>query len=162
MSRMRIGHGFDLHRLLPAEDGVIALAGVRVPAPYRLVAHSDGDVAIHALCDALLGAVALGDIGSHFSDRDPRWAGADSRQFLHIVTAMVRAQGYQVVNVDVTILAEVPKVAPYASAMRDALAGCLGIAVNAVSIKATTLEGLGDIGRREAIAAQAVVLLEAL
>ena len=162
MSGVRIGHGFDLHRIAPGEPGVITLAGVAVPAPYRVVAHSDGDVAIHALCDALLGAAALGDIGTHFSDRDPRWAGADSRQFLTAVCAMVRDAGYGVGNVDITILAEVPQVAPHARAMRGVLAACLGIDAAAISVKATTLEGLGEIGRREAIAAHVVVLLEAL
>ena len=170
MTRLRIGQGFDLHRLQSADSGDrgaaeatagVVLAGIQIPGALRVVAHSDGDVAIHALCDALLGALALGDIGTHFSDRDPRWAGADSRRFLLAVTAMVREQGYRVINVDVTILAEQPKIAPYARAMREALAICIGIDVDAVSIKATTMEGLGAIGRGEAIAAQAVVLLEA-
>lgn len=167
MTRLRIGQGFDLHRLRAesttiADESVagIALAGIRIPSTSRVVAHSDGDVVIHALCDALLGALALGDIGTHFSDRDPRWAGADSRQFLVAVTAMVQAQGYRVVNVDITILAEQPKIAPHAWAMREALATCIGIDVGAVSIKATTMEKLGAIGHGEAIAAQAVVLLD--
>ena len=162
MSRLRIGQGFDLHRVVPAQEGAIALAGIQVPTTFRVVAHSDGDVAIHALCDALLGALALGDIGTLFSDRDPRWAGAASSTFLTAIAGMVRDAGYLVLNVDVTILAEVPKVAPHALAMRATLAGLLGIAESAVSIKATTLEGLGAIGQREAIAAHAVVLLEAV
>ena len=162
MSGLRIGQGFDLHRLVPAENSTIALAGVQVPAPYKVVAHSDGDVAIHALCDALLGALALGDIGMHFSDRDPQWAGADSRAFLTHVAELVHAQGYRVCNVDITILAEVPKVAPHALQMRAALASCLGADASLVSVKATTMEGLGDIGQRTALAAQAIVLLEAL
>ena len=158
---LRIGQGFDLHRLVAADEGVIALAGIQMPAPFRVVAHSDGDVVIHALCDALLGALALGDIGTHFSDRDPRWAGAASGAFLEAVIGMVNARGYRVVNVDVTILAEVPKVAPHAQAMRAALAVLLGIAEDAVSIKAKTLEGLGAIGQHQAIAAQAIALLAA-
>lgn len=162
MSGVRIGQGFDLHRLLPAENGVIALAGVQVPAPFEVVAHSDGDVAIHALCDALLGALALGDIGLHFSDRDPQWQGADSRHFLKHIAQMVVAQGYRVGNVDITILAEVPKVSPHVAKMRVALAECLGVLTSQVSVKATTMEGLGDIGQRAALAAQAIVLLERL
>ena len=156
---MRIGHGFDLHRLEPQDDGRVALGGVHIPCAYRVIAHSDGDVVIHALCDALLGAIAAGDIGQHFPDTDPRWRGADSRVLLADVVAKVHAAGYRVGNVDATVLAEVPRVAPHVLAMRAALAACLQIPADAVSVKATTLEGLGDIGGRRALAAHAVVLL---
>lgn len=161
---MRIGHGYDLHRLeaLDAgadEQGNVALGGVRIPCRYRVIAHSDGDVVIHALCDALLGAIAAGDIGQHFPDNDPRWRGVDSRAFLRDVVGKVHAAGYRVGNVDATVQAEVPRVAPHVQAMRNALADCLQVDPSAVSVKATTLEGLGDIGARRALAAHAVVLL---
>jgi 2-C-methyl-D-erythritol 2,4-cyclodiphosphate synthase len=156
---MRIGHGFDLHRLEPLDDGGVALGGVRIACAYRVIAHSDGDVVIHALCDALLGAIAAGDIGQHFPDTDPRWRGADSRVLLADVVAKVHAAGYRVGNADATVLAEVPRVAPHVPAMRAALASCLQVPADAVSVKATTLEGLGDIGGRRALAAHAVVLL---
>ncbi len=161
---MRIGHGFDLHRLearAPATgtSGTIALGGVQVPCAYRVIAHSDGDVVIHALCDALLGAIAAGDIGQHFPDTDPRWRGADSRALLVEVVAKVHSAGFRVGNVDATVLAEVPRVSPHVVAMRGALAACLQVPPDAVSVKATTLEGLGDIGERRALAAHAIVLL---
>ena len=156
---MRIGHGFDLHRLQPAENAMLALAGVRVPCAWQVVAHSDGDVVIHALCDALLGAIAAGDIGQHFPDSDPQWRGADSRVLLRSVVAKVHVAGFRVGNVDATILAEVPRVAPHVQAMRTALAQCLGVGTDCVSVKATTMEQLGDIGERRALAAHVVVLL---
>lgn len=153
----RIGHGFDVHRLEPG-DGVV-LGGVRIPCGYRLVAHSDGDVLIHALCDALLGAAALPDIGHLFPDTDGQYRGADSRGLLREVVRRVAAAGFRVGNVDLTLVAQVPRVAPHVAAMRGSLAADLGVGEDAVGIKATTSEGLGFTGRREGIAAQAVALL---
>jgi 2-C-methyl-D-erythritol 2,4-cyclodiphosphate synthase len=153
----RVGQGFDVHRLEPG-DGVV-LGGVRIACPYRVVAHSDGDVLIHALCDALLGAAALGDIGRHFPDTDAKYRGADSRALLREVAAKVAAAGWRPGNVDVTVIAEVPKLAPHVEEMRRRLAADLGVGVAQVSVKATTSEGLGFTGRKEGIAAQAVALL---
>lgn len=152
---MRIGSGFDVHAFGPGSH--VMLAGVRIPHSRGVVAHSDGDVVLHALCDALLGAGGLGDIGQHFSDKDARWKGADSTQFVRAVMEMLTARGLKVMNADVTVLAEEPKVAPHREAMLDSLAKLLG--TTAVNVKATTTEGLGFTGRREGIAAHAVVLL---
>lgn len=154
---MRIGFGFDIHRLVP--DRRLILCGVPFEHPLGLLGHSDADVATHAICDALLGAAALGDIGHLFPDTDPAWEGADSIRLLQIVTQRVREAGYQIENVDVTILAETPKIAPHVSAMRERLASAMEIPVGAVSVKATTMEKLGPIGAKEGIAAQAVTLL---
>ena len=137
----------------------VRLGGVDIPHTHGLIAHSDGDVAIHALCDALLGAAALGDIGTHFPDTDDVWAGADSRALLRDCVALVAARGFAPANADVTIIAQAPKIAPHAPAMRANLAADLGLALDAVSVKATTTERLGAVGRGEGIAATAVVLL---
>jgi 2-C-methyl-D-erythritol 2,4-cyclodiphosphate synthase len=153
----RVGIGFDVHRLEPG-DGVV-LGGVRIACPYRIVAHSDGDVLVHALCDALLGAAGLGDIGRLFPDSDPRYAGADSRGLLREVVARVKAAGWRPVNADLTLVAQAPKIAPHAPAMRARLAADLGIGVPELNVKATTSEGLGFVGRSEGIVAQAVSLL---
>ena len=154
---MRIGSGWDVHAFGPGD--FVLLGGVRIAHDRGLVAHSDGDVLLHALCDALLGAAGLGDIGEHFSDRDPRWRGADSRQFVSHALALVRARGLAVVNVDLTVLAQAPKIAPHRAAIAESIAGLLGIARAAVNVKATTTEGLGFLGRGEGIAAHAVALL---
>ncbi|MCC2657003.1 MAG: 2-C-methyl-D-erythritol 2,4-cyclodiphosphate synthase [Panacagrimonas sp.] len=155
----RIGHGFDAHRL-EAGDGV-TLGGVHIPCAYRLIAHSDGDVLIHALCDALLGACALGDIGKFFPDTDANYRGIDSRELLREVVRRVRdPAGYAVVNVDLTLIAQVPRVAPHVVTMRERLAQDLGVDIGAVNVKATTNEGMGHIGRKEGIAGHAVVLLQ--
>lgn len=154
---IRIGHGFDVHAF-GAGDHVM-LGGVRISHERGLLAHSDGDVVIHALCDALLGALALGDIGLHFPPDDPRWCGADSRLLLRDCTAMVSARGWRLGNADVTVVCERPKLAPHIAAMREALASELQVEAGAISIKATTSEGLGFTGRGEGIAAQAVCLL---
>lgn len=154
---IRIGHGFDVHAF-GAGDHVM-LGGVRVPHAQGVLAHSDGDVVIHALCDAMLGALALGDIGRHFPPSDPQWKGADSRAFLRHCVALLRERGWKLGNVDVTVVCERPKVGPHADAMRALLAGDLDVEVDAVSIKATTTETLGFTGRGEGIAAQAVCLL---
>jgi 2-C-methyl-D-erythritol 2,4-cyclodiphosphate synthase len=154
---LRIGHGFDVHAF-GAGDHVM-LGGVRVAHDRGVVAHSDGDVAIHALCDAMLGALALGDIGRHFPPSDPRWKGADSRAFLRHCDALIRERGWRVGNADITVVCERPKIGPHADAMRALLAQDLGIGVDEVSVKATTSEKLGFTGRGEGIAAQAVCLL---
>jgi 2-C-methyl-D-erythritol 2,4-cyclodiphosphate synthase len=154
---MKIGQGFDVHAFGPGDS--IVLGGVRVPHSAGVVAHSDGDVVLHAVCDALLGAAGLGDIGQHFSDKDPRWKGADSAQFVTAVLRMLAARKLRVGNVDVTVIAELPKVGPVRDAIRARLAALLGVAVADVNIKATTTERLGFLGRSEGIAAQAIALL---
>ena len=156
---MRIGHGYDVHRFGPG-DAVI-LGGVRIPHDRGLVAHSDGDVLIHAICDALLGAIGQGDIGRHFPDSDPANAGVDSRLLLRQVMQLVSAGGWVLANLDSTLVAEAPKMAPHIPAMRVHLAADLGAAEGRVNVKATTTEKLGFTGRGEGIAAHAVVLLEA-
>lgn len=153
---MRIGQGFDVHRLEPG-SGVV-LGGVQIACDYAVVAHSDGDVLVHALCDAVLGAAGLGDIGRHFPDSDPQFRDADSRDLLRRCVAMLGEA--RVANADLTLVAEVPKLAPYAAEMRQKLAADLGVDESRINIKATTSEGLGFVGRREGIAAMAVVLLE--
>lgn len=157
MTPFRIGQGFDVHAFGPGDHVVIG--GVRVPHTHGVVAHSDGDVVLHALCDAMLGALALGDIGIHFPPSDPRWKGADSRAFVRHCDALLRAGGWRVGNCDITVICERPKVGPHAGAMRATIAADLGIGLDAVSIKATTTEGLGFTGRGEGIAAQAACLL---
>ncbi|HEU4991212.1 MAG TPA: 2-C-methyl-D-erythritol 2,4-cyclodiphosphate synthase [Luteimonas sp.] len=153
----RIGHGFDVHAF--GEGDHVVLGGVRVPHSRGVIAHSDGDVAIHALCDALLGALALGDIGRHFPPSDPRWKGADSLVFLRHCNELLRERGWRVGNADVTVVCEAPKVGPHVEAMRAAMAGALAADIGAVSVKATTTERLGFTGRGEGIAAHAVCLL---
>ena len=155
---MRIGNGIDVHAFGPGDH--VMLGGVRIPHGAGLLAHSDGDVVLHALADALLGAIAAGDIGQHFPDTDPAWRGADSRELLRRVAHEVARQGYRVVNCDVTVLAQAPKLAPHREAMRQNIAMDLGIEMGCVSVKATTTERLGFVGRAEGIAAQAVVLVE--
>lgn len=155
---MRIGHGYDVHRLVP--DRRLVLGGVDIPWARGLLGHSDADVLAHAVMDALLGAAALGDIGQHFPDRDPAYAGADSLALLEQVTALLRAEGWRVGNVDATVLAQQPKLAPYIPRMRENLAGRMGVDPRQVSVKATTEEGLGFTGAGEGIAAHAVALLE--
>ena len=154
---IRIGQGFDVHAF--GDGDHVMLGGVRVPHERGVLAHSDGDVALHALCDAILGALALGDIGRHFPPSDERWKGADSRAFVRHCDALARERGWRVCNCDITVVCERPKVGPHAQAMREAIAGDLGIDVDAVSVKATTSEKLGFTGRGEGIAAQAVCLL---
>jgi 2-C-methyl-D-erythritol 2,4-cyclodiphosphate synthase len=156
---MRIGHGYDVHRFGEGEH--VVLGGVKIPYPYGLVAHSDGDVLLHALCDALLGACALGDIGRHFPDTDAQYAGADSRELLRRVYALVLEQGFTLANVDITVIAQAPKLSPHVEAMRELIASDLQSARAQVNVKATTTEGLGFVGREEGIAAHAVVLLQA-
>ncbi|AKX44170.1 2-C-methyl-D-erythritol 2,4-cyclodiphosphate synthase [Thiopseudomonas alkaliphila] len=154
---MRIGQGYDVHRFGAGDH--LTIGGVKIPFSHGFVAHSDGDVLLHALCDALLGACALGDIGRHYPDTDPQFKGADSRQLLKDVMSKVRAKGYQVVNLDLTILAQAPKMAPYIERMCQVIASDLALDVTQVNVKATTTESLGFVGRKEGIAAQAIVLL---
>ncbi|MBV8852591.1 MAG: 2-C-methyl-D-erythritol 2,4-cyclodiphosphate synthase [Sinobacteraceae bacterium] len=154
---MRVGSGIDVHSFGPGDS--VMLGGVRVAHTRGVLAHSDGDVILHALCDALLGGAGLGDIGQHFRDTDPRWKGADSRQFVSAVMEMLRARRLRVGNADITVLAEAPKVGPVRDQIRQQVAGLLEVPVEHVNIKATTTERLGFLGRAEGIAAQAVVLL---
>jgi 2-C-methyl-D-erythritol 2,4-cyclodiphosphate synthase len=155
---MRVGSGYDVHAFGPGD--YVTIGGVRIAHDQGVVAHSDGDVAIHALCDALLGALALGDIGQHFPPSDPQWQGADSRLFLRRVAALVGARGYQLGNADITVVCERPRIAPHAAAMRALLAADLGVPVERISVKATTSERLGFTGRGEGLAAHAIVLLQ--
>jgi len=154
---IRIGTGYDVHAF-GAGDHVM-LGGVRIPHGAGLIAHSDGDVLIHALCDALLGALALGDIGKHFSPTDPQWRNADSRMLLRTVQAMLHERGWIVGNVDAVVICERPRLAAHIDGMRQVLAEDLRVDVDAISVKATTTEKLGFTGREEGIAAQAVALL---
>ncbi len=156
----RVGTGFDIHRLVPGRR--LVLCGVDFDFPFGLFGHSDADAPTHALMDALLGAAALGDIGHLFPDTDPEWEGADSIHLLEAVVALLRRKGWRVANADLTILAEAPKIAPRVAEMRERLAVPLGVPVDAVSVKATTMEKLGPIGAREGIAAQAVALIESI
>lgn len=154
---MRVGHGFDAHRFGAARPLVIG--GVTVPHPQGLLAHSDGDVLVHALCDALLGAAGLGDIGRHFPDSSAEYAGVDSRVLLRRVVALLGEQGLEVGNADLTVVAQAPKLAPHVPAIRATLASDLGVDPSRVNVKATTTEGMGFTGRGEGMAAHAVVLL---
>lgn len=156
-AELRIGQGFDVHAFGPGDH--LVLGGVRIAYGRGFVAHSDGDVLLHALCDALLGAAALGDIGRHFPDTDPRYRGADSRLLLAAVLTRVRVEGWAPVNVDSVIIAQAPKMAPHIEAMRANIAADCRLPLSAVNVKATTTEHLGFTGRGEGIAAEAVVLL---
>ncbi len=154
---IRIGHGYDVHKF--AGQGPITLGGVKIPYEQGLLAHSDGDVALHALCDALLGALALGDIGKHFPDTDPAFSNVDSRNLLRHVANLLEQQNYQLGNLDLTIVAQAPKMAPHIQAMRENIAKDLQADISQVNVKATTTEKLGFAGRKEGIATYAVVLL---
>jgi 2-C-methyl-D-erythritol 2,4-cyclodiphosphate synthase len=154
---MRIGQGFDVHAFSP--DRRLVIGGVLIPYPLGLLGHSDADVLLHAICDALLGAASLGDIGQHFPDTDARYRGIDSRELLRHVAGLIRAKGYSVANVDATIIAQAPRMASHIPAMTDNIASDLGVDLGQVNVKATTTEGLGFTGRGEGIAAQAICLL---
>ncbi len=156
--KIRIGHGFDVHKF--GEDRPLLLCGVTVPYETGLIAHSDGDVVLHAISDAILGAMALGDIGKHFPDTDAAYKGADSRVLLRHCYALVQAKGYELGNLDVTIIAQAPKMAPHIEAMRQVLAVDLNADIGDINVKATTTEKLGFTGRKEGIAVEAVVLLQ--
>lgn len=153
----RIGQGFDIHRLVPGRR--LVLGGVEIAFELGLEGHSDADVLLHAICDALLGAIAAGDIGEHFPNTDPKWKDCDSAVFLRECSAMVKRAGYRVANVDCTVLAERPKLRQHVSAIRAKISDLLGIPLDCVGLKATTMERLGAIGREEGIAAMAVALL---
>lgn len=158
MSQFRIGIGNDIHRLV--EGRKLILGGIEIPHERGLLGHSDGDSLTHAITDALLGAAGLGDIGSHFSDKDPRWAGADSFVFLRRVCGLLEERGYEIANIDATILAERPKMAPHIPAMKTRLAEAMDVNESQINLKAKTNEGLDSIGQGEAIGAQAIVLIE--
>lgn len=155
---MRIGQGYDVHKLVEGRDCIIC--GVKIPYEKGLLGHSDADVALHALSDAILGAAAMGDIGKHFPDTDPKYKGASSRALLREVMKIVGSKGYKVANADITIVAQRPKMSPYIDEMRANVAEDLGVDIDAVSVKATTTEKLGFEGRGEGISAMAVVLLD--
>jgi 2-C-methyl-D-erythritol 2,4-cyclodiphosphate synthase len=157
MTRFRLGHGFDVHRLVAGRP--LKLGGIEVPHGRGLEGHSDGDCAIHAVCDALLGAIGAGDMGRHFPSRDPQWRGVPSRVFLEETARLVREAGYQLGNVDVTLIAQEPVLAPYLTPMREAIAEVLGAGPEAVSVKAKSTDHLGALGRGEGIAALATALL---
>lgn len=154
---MRIGHGFDVHKF--GGQGPIVLAGVNIDYPQGFIAHSDGDVAIHALCDAILGALAMGDIGNHFPDTDAAYENISSRILLRHVVSLMKEAGYQLGNADITICAQAPKISPHLLAMRTCLAEDLFADISQVNVKATTTEKLGYVGRKEGIAVHSVVLL---
>lgn len=153
----RVGTGFDAHRLVPGRP--LVLGGVEVPHDRGLLGHSDGDCVLHAVCDAVLGALAQGDMGQHFPSSDARWKGAQSRVFLDEVKRLASTGGYRIENVDVTVIAQAPALAPHLAAMRASLAESLGLPLTAVSVKAKSTDGMGALGRNEGIAAQAAVLL---
>ncbi len=155
---MRIGHGYDVHKLV--EGRKLIIGGVEIPHEKGLLGHSDADVLLHAISDALLGAAALGDIGKLFPDNDPAYKGADSLKLLSVVCERVREKGFEIENVDSTVLAQAPKLRPYIDLMRERIAGCMGVDASCVSVKATTEEGLGFTGAKEGIAAHAVCLLK--
>jgi 2-C-methyl-D-erythritol 2,4-cyclodiphosphate synthase len=155
---MRIGHGYDVHPFGPGRP--LILGGIRFETERGLAGHSDGDAAVHAIVDALLGAAALGDIGTHFPSSDERWRGANSLDLLKQTVILVASAGYAIVNVDATIVAQAPRIAPRVAEMRSALAGALGLDLTGVSVKATTSDGLGAVGRGEGVAAYAVALIE--
>lgn len=157
-SNIRIGNGYDVHRLV--EGRKLILGGVKIPHHLGLAGHSDADVLLHAICDALLGALALGDIGKHFPDTDPEYKNADSRMLFREVIKLINGKGYQVANIDSTVVAQQPKLAPYIQNMKANIAEDAGIDIETVSVKATTSEELGFEGKGEGISAQAVVLLE--
>lgn len=154
---IRIGHGYDVHQL--AEGYELSLGGVKIPHTVGSVGHSDADVLLHAICDALLGALSLGDIGKHFKNTDPQWKGIDSKILLQKVCEMITEQGYQISNIDSTLILESPKIGKYVPEMKKAIAGVAGIAEDCISIKATTSETMGFVGRKEGLEAHAVVLV---
>ncbi|MDO4699670.1 MAG: 2-C-methyl-D-erythritol 2,4-cyclodiphosphate synthase [Moraxella sp.] len=157
---LRIGQGLDVHAF--TDGDFVTLGGIKIPHTHGIKAHSDGDVLLHALCDALLGALALGDIGQHFPDTDPAFKGVDSKELLRHVYRLVQSNGYRLINADMTVICEVPKLAPHNCAMRECIASVLGVSVDVISIKATTNEKMGYLGRGEGIFASGVVLLQKL
>ena len=157
-SQLRIGQGYDVHAFTAGDH--ITLGGEKIPHTHGILAHSDGDVLLHAICDALLGAAGLGDIGMHFPDTDVRWKGADSRKFVRHVRDLLKVSDYVIVNVDTTVICEAPRLGKYREVMRSNIAADLGINITRVNIKATTSEKMGFIGRAEGLACQAIALIE--
>ncbi len=157
MNNIRIGQGVDIHRLVPGRE--FWLGGILIPHEKGALGHSDADVLLHAICDALLGAAGLNDIGHHFPDTDMQWKGADSKILLKHVSQMINKEGWQIGNIDVSLLLEKPKIAPYLNPMRETIAGILDIDINAISIKATTNEKMGYVGREEGVTSFAVALI---
>ena len=157
-SQLRIGQGYDVHAFTAGDH--VTLGGEKIPHTHGILAHSDGDVLLHALCDALLGAAGLGDIGMHFPDTDPRWKGADSRAFVRHVRDLLKGRDFVVVNVDTTVICESPRLGKYRELMRSNIAADLGINITRVNIKATTSEKMGFVGRAEGLACQAIALIE--
>ncbi|MBL8269605.1 MAG: 2-C-methyl-D-erythritol 2,4-cyclodiphosphate synthase [Steroidobacter sp.] len=155
---MRIGQGYDVHAFTAGDH--VTLGGEKIPHSHGILAHSDGDVLLHAICDALLGAAGLGDIGMHFPDTDPRWKGADSRAFVKHVRDLLKERDFVIVNVDTTVICEAPRLGKYREAMRTNIAADLGVNITRVNIKATTSEKMGFIGRAEGLACQAIALIE--
>lgn len=155
--QFRIGHGYDVHQLSAGYD--LSLGGIKIPHPVGSMGHSDADVLLHAICDAMLGALSLGDIGKHFKNTDPQWKGMDSKHFLERVNEMIGLKGYAVGNIDSTLILEEPKIGGYIPEMKRVIAACLGVEANAVSIKATTAETMGFVGRKEGLEAHAVCIL---
>jgi 2-C-methyl-D-erythritol 2,4-cyclodiphosphate synthase len=157
-SRLRIGQGYDVHAFTSGDH--VTLGGEKIPHTQGILAHSDGDVLLHAICDALLGAAGLGDIGMHFPDTDPRWKGADSRAFVRHVRDLLKERDFVIVNVDSTVICEAPRLGKYREAMRTKIASDLGVNITRVNIKATTSEKMGFVGRAEGLACQAIALIE--
>lgn len=157
-SKLRVGQGYDVHAFTAGDH--VTLGGEKIPHTHGILAHSDGDVLLHAICDALLGAAGLGDIGMHFPDTDPRWKGADSRAFIRHVRDLLKERDYVIVNVDSTVICEAPRLGKYREAMRTNIASDLGVNITRVNIKATTSEKMGFIGRAEGLACQAIALIE--
>ncbi len=155
---IRVGFGFDVHKLVPGRE--LWLGGILIPHEVGAMGHSDADVLLHAICDALLGALALGDIGKHFPDTDPKWKGVDSKKLLGSVADLLQERGWQVGNIDSTLVLERPKIQPYVAQMRSAIAAILHVDEDAVSIKATTNEAMGYVGRKEGVCAYAVALVQ--
>ena len=155
---LRIGQGYDVHAFTDGDH--VMLGGQKIPHTHGVLAHSDGDVLLHAICDALLGAAGLGDIGMHFPDTDPRWKGADSRAFLRHVRDLLKERDFVLVNVDATVISEAPRLGKYREAIRTNIAADLGVNVTRVNVKATTSEKMGFVGRREGLACQAIALIE--
>ena len=155
---IRIGHGYDVHQLVEGRE--LVLGGVTVPHVYGLLGHSDADVLLHAICDSILGALGLGDIGTHFPDSDHQYAGADSRELLRVVAELMRQNSYHIGNLDATVVAQAPKLSPYLQKMKENIAVDLGCKLTHINIKATTTEQLGFVGREEGIEAHAVIILQ--
>lgn len=157
-SKLRIGQGYDVHAFTTGDH--VTLGGEKIPHTHGILAHSDGDVLLHAICDALLGAAGMGDIGMHFPDTDPRWKGADSRTFVRHVRELLKQRDFVIVNVDSTVICEAPRLGKYREVMRTNIAADLGVNITRVNIKATTSEQMGFIGRAEGLACQAIALIE--